>query len=103
MVLTQQKTMSSEYPVASPVTESNTVTQTELPSECVVIQVSGCTVCPSFLSVSDGSSEYVCGRYAQVELLSLVTELWEEVGRLRSIRESKNEIDWCNHTLSSLR
>lgn len=29
-------------------------------------KVSGCSVCPSFLSVSDGGSEYTCGRCTQV-------------------------------------
>jgi len=38
------------------------------------------------------SSEYICGRCAQVkELLRLVTELWDEVSRLRSIRKSERD------------
>ena len=53
--------------------------------------------------MSEGSSKNACGRRTQVEeLLSLVAELWEEVDRLKSIRESKKEIDWWNHTLPSL-
>ena len=56
------------------------------------------------MPVSDGSSEHTCGRYAQVEeLLRLVTELWEEVRRLRSIRECERERDYWNRTLPSLR
>ena len=57
------------------------------------------------MSVSDScSGGYACGRCAQVEeLLSLVVKLWEEVSRLRSIRESEREIDLWNHSLSSLR
>ena len=44
-----------------------------------------------------------CGRCTQVEeLLSLVTELREEVTRLKSIRESEKEIDYWNRTLPSL-
>lgn len=57
------------------------------------VQVSDCRVCPSFLSVSDNSSEYTCGRCAQVEeLLSVVIELCEEVSRKRNIRESEKEM-----------
>ena len=53
-------------------------------------QVSGCRVCPRVLSGSEGSGEYTCGRCAQAdELLSLLAELREEVGRLRSTRESE--------------
>lgn len=36
------------------------------------------------------------------DLLSLVTQLKEEIERLRSIREHKREIDWWNHSLTSL-
>ncbi|KFQ57597.1 hypothetical protein N334_03560, partial [Pelecanus crispus] len=36
------------------------------------------------------------------DLLSLVAELKEEVGRLRSIRECEREIDWWSRTLPSL-
>lgn len=61
-------------------------------------------MCPRFLSVSDGSGEYTCGRCTQVEeLLSLVTELQEEVGGLRTVRELEKEMDWWDHSLPSLR
>lgn len=50
-------------------------------------------MCPSFLSVFEGSSEHNCWRCDQAEkLLSLMAELSEEVGRLRSIRKSEKEI-----------
>lgn len=37
------------------------------------------------------------------DLLSLVVELREEVESLRSIRDLKEEIDWWEHSLPSLR
>lgn len=50
-------------------------------------------MCPSFLSVSDNSSEYTCGSCAQIEeLLSVVIELYEEVSRQRNTRESEKEM-----------
>jgi len=36
------------------------------------------------------------------ELFSLEAEIWEEVSRLRSIREPEREIDYWNRTLPSL-
>lgn len=59
-------------------------------------------MCQGFLLVSEGSSENTCGRWTQVELLSFVSELWDKMDRQRSIWESRKEIDWCNHTPSSL-
>lgn len=82
--------MSSAFPMVSPATGSNIATQAVLSREHVDFQVLGFTVCPSFLSVSDSSSECTCGSCTQgEELLSLAEELQEEVGRLRSIRESE--------------
>ena len=37
------------------------------------------------------------------DLLSLVTDLKEEVEKLRSIRECEREIDWCFQSLPALR
>ena len=60
--------------------------------------------CQAPMPVQAGSSEHTCGRCTQVEkILCLVTELREEVSRLRSIRESEREMDYWNHTLHSLR
>lgn len=54
----------------------------------MAIEVSGCRLRPSFLSVFGGSSEHTCGKYIWVkELLNLGTEIQEQMGRLRSIRE----------------
>lgn len=90
--------------VASPATGSNAPTQTELPRRHAAIQAPGCRVYLSDLPVSEGSSEHSCGRRAQVEgLLRLVTELWEEVGRLRSIRQLEEEISWWNRPVPSLK
>ena len=53
---------------------------------------------------SEGSRDTMCVRWEQVgDLLSLVAELWEEVRRLRSIRDSERESDWWSHTLPTLR
>lgn len=47
---------------------------------------------PELLSLSDSSNVHTRGNWDQeAELLSLWTELWEDVGRLRSTR--KLEID----------
>lgn len=85
-----RKFLSTVHPVASPATGNNTTTQTDLPRKHAAIQVSKCRVCLCFLLVSDDSSEYTCGRYAQVEEpVSLVLKLQEKVGRLKSIRVSE--------------
>ena len=104
MVSTRQKTVASASRAASPATVTSVATQTEGSGKHAAVQVLGCRVCPSLLSVSDSSGEYACGRCAQVEeLLSQVAELREEVNRLRIIRESEMEIDWWRCTLPSLR
>lgn len=95
MASTWQKCMSSVSPVSSPAAESDAATQTELPREHAAIQILGCRARPRFLSVSDSSGEYTCGRCTQVEgLLSLVAELQEEVGGLRTVRETEKKMDW---------
>lgn len=56
------------------------------------------------MPVQDGDTEHSCGRCAQVEeLLRLLAELREEVGRQKSIRESENKINWWGRALLSLR
>ena len=56
------------------------------------------------MPVPGSSSEHTCGRCAQVEeLLRLVTEVWEEVSGVRSIRECETERHYWNRTLPSLR
>lgn len=88
---------------ASPATASDVATQTEVSGKHAAIQALGCRVCLSLLSVSDSSSGgYVCGRCAQV-VLSLVAELWMDMSRLRSTRESERKTDWWKHTLPTLR
>ncbi|KAK4810861.1 hypothetical protein QYF61_008833 [Mycteria americana] len=77
-------------------------TQTELPRKHTAVQVSGCRECHQLALKSDGSGGKSCVRCDQVDyLLCLVAELREDVDRLRSIRESEQEIDWWNHTLTS--
>ena len=101
VVSTWQKAVAS---LSSAPTTTDAAAQTELEWEHTTTQVSGCRVCPAFMPVSDSSSKHTCGRCAQVEgLLCLVTELQEEVNRLRSIRESERERDYWNGTLPSLR
>ncbi|GAB0179306.1 hypothetical protein GRJ2_000395900 [Grus japonensis] len=100
MVSTWQKAMST---LTSAPTTTDAASQTELRWEHAATQVPGCRLCPALTPAQDGSSEHTCGRCAQVEeLLHLVTELWEEVSGLRSIRECEREIDYWNHTLPSL-
>lgn len=104
MVSTWLKAVPSVSLMAPPAARIDAVTQTELSRDHAAVQIQGCRVCPSFRSVSDGSSELTCGRCAQVkELLRLVTELQEDVSRLRSTEESENGIDWWNFALPSLR
>lgn len=57
----------------------------------------------SLQPVAVGGSEYTCGKSTQVkEMLILLVELWEDVGRLRSDRKSEKEIQQSG-TLSLLR
>ncbi|KAK4807042.1 hypothetical protein QYF61_018383 [Mycteria americana] len=73
MVSTWQKAVVS---LNSALTTTDAASQTELWWEHAATQVSGCRVYPT---LSDGTSEYTCGKCAQVEeLLCLVTELWED-------------------------
>ena len=70
-------------------------TQTEGLPRNVAVQVSGCRECLSLLLPGENGKDATCARCEQVdELLSLVVELREEVGRLRAIRECEREIDW---------
>lgn len=88
MVSTQQRAVPSTSLTAPPAVRTDAATQPELGREHVVAEVPGCRVCPSFCSVSDGSSDFTCGRWAQVkELLSLVAELQEALSRLKGVRE----------------
>ena len=69
-----------------------------LPKDAAV-QVSGCRECLSLLLPTEGSGNSTCVRCEQVEdLLSMVAELKEEVERLRTIRESEQEIDWWSNS-----
>ena len=100
MVSTYQKDMCS---LNSAPAVTDAASQTKLRWDHAATQVSGCRVGPTLTLVLDGSSEHICERCAQVEeLLHLVTELWEEVSKLRSIRESERKMDYWNHTLPSL-
>jgi len=65
--------------------------------------VPGCRECPALTAVPDGCSEHRRESCAPgEELLRLVTELWEGVSRVRSIREAEKGIDYRNSTLPSL-
>lgn len=51
----------------------------------------------------ESDCKQACGRCDQIdELLCLMAELQEEVGRRRSIQESEREIDQWSHTLPSM-
>ncbi|OPJ76701.1 hypothetical protein AV530_009634 [Patagioenas fasciata monilis] len=70
------------------------VTQTEGLLRTVAVQVSGCRKHQSLLLPGEEGQHSTCVRCEQVEdLLSMVVTLQEEVKRLRSIRDCKNEID----------
>ena len=95
-----QKTMAS---LSSSPTMSDAASQTELQWEHAATHVPGCRVGPALMPVPDGSIEHTCGmRDHGEEFLHLMTEIQEEVTRLRSIRECERERDYRNHTLPSL-
>jgi len=80
------------------------VTQTEVPDKHTAVQVSSYRKCLSLSLVLEGSRDNSCVQCDQEnDLLSLVTELKEEVETLRSVRECEREIDWWSHTLPTLR
>ena len=86
MVTTWQKGMSSASPELPARSRTNAATQIVLQSEHATTRVSGCRLCLGLLPEVEGSSKCTYGRYAQVEeLLCLVAEFHEEVGRLRSV------------------
>jgi len=61
-------------------------TQTELLLEHVTTQVSSCGVCEGIFLEIESDCKQACGRCDQInELLCLVAELQEEVGRMRCI------------------
>ena len=95
MVFTRQKAMPSVL------ARVDVATQTELPQKHAATQVSGCRECLGLSLFTHGSHVDSCVRCDQVDdLLCMVAELWEEVERLRSIREAEKEIDWWCHALS---
>jgi len=78
--------------------------QTEAPRKDIGVQVSGCRECLSLALTPEDSRDNSCVQCDQVnDLLSLVSELKEEVERLRSIWECERDIDWWSCTLPSLR
>lgn len=106
MVSTQQKTIFYLSPTTSLATVTDTANRAELLREYEAIQVSGCKMCLSCPLVSDGRSKYTFEKCPQVEvLLSLVTELLKEVGKLRNIIKSevKKGIDCWDAILLCLR
>ncbi|XP_042725317.1 uncharacterized protein LOC122178868 [Lagopus leucura] len=79
-------------------------TQTEGLLNNVAVQVSGCRECLSLLLPGEDGKDATCVRCEQLdELLNLVVELREEVGRLRTIRECEREIDWWSDSLRERR
>ena len=69
-------------------------TQTEVLPKNVAVQVSGFRECLSLLLPEESGRNSTCMRCEQVEdLLRTVTELKEEVERLRTIRECEQETD----------
>ncbi|PKU29277.1 death-associated protein 1 [Limosa lapponica baueri] len=103
MVTTQQKAVSSASTELQAPGRTNAATQTELLSEHVTTQALDCGVCARTYLEIDDDGKHACGRCVQVdELLCLVTELQEEVGKLRSIRQSEKEIDQRSSALPSL-
>lgn len=96
MVTTLQKAMSS---LSSASTMTDRGTQTELHWEYTPTSVPGCRVSPAFT----GRSKFTWGMCTHTEeLLHGETELQEEVGGLRSIKECKKETDYWTCTLPSL-
>ena len=92
MVSTHQKAPAS--PSSAP-----TTTDVVPPAEPPVL---GCRPCPAAMAVPAGSRELLWELYRGEELLRSVTELQEEVSRLRSIREREGQTDCWNRTLPSL-
>lgn len=75
-------------------------TQTLPAKKDAATQASGCAECLCLALVSENGMGGTCVRCDQVnDLLCLVAELKEEVERLRSIRESEEEIDWWGQAL----
>jgi len=60
------------------------------------VQASGCSEYLGLLMVGEGSRETVC---SQVQGMLTVTELKEDVKRLRSIMACEQEIDWWSNSL----
>lgn len=93
MVSTWQKVMSPAL------ARMDVATQRELPQKYETIQSPGCRKYQSLSVVMDGSRHNSCVRCDQADdLLSWVSDLQEEVGR---IRKSEKEMDWQNHSLTS--
>ena len=68
------------------------------------VQVAGCWECLSLLLPGEDGKDATCVRCEQLaELLNLVVELREEVGRLRTIRECEWEIDWWSDSVRERR
>jgi len=65
------------------------------PDKHTAVQVFGCRECLSLALLPEDKRDSSCVGCNQVnDLLSLVTELKEEVKMLRSIRECEREIHW---------
>lgn len=64
------------------------------------VQASGCSEYLGLLMVGEGSRETVC---SQVQGMLTVTELKEDVKRLRSIMACEQEIDWWSNSLACQR
>ncbi|KAK4818853.1 hypothetical protein QYF61_020072 [Mycteria americana] len=99
MVTTQQKAVSSASPELLAPGGTSAATQ----FKHATTQVSGCGMCEGIFLEVDSDCKQACGGCDQIDkLLCLVAELQEEVGRLRSIRESEREVDQWSRTLPSM-
>lgn len=87
MMTTWQKVVLSISPELLVPGRTNAAAQMELPFKRVTAQVSNCGMCEWIFLEVESDCKQVCGRCDQIdELLWLVAELQEEVGRLRSLR-----------------
>lgn len=101
MVSIQKKAMFSASLIASAGT-GNDATRIELPREQWPPRSEAAGYAWVFCQCLTEAVDSPVGGVPSLKNHSLVAELWQEVGRLRSISELE-KIDWWNHILPSLR